>query len=194
MLVSGLMGLLAALLFFLKGIYYKGRSGIFRIFGMKGHAESARHKLVFYSEGRQYWSTFKPVIDELISRNLPCTYLTSDRDDPGLLYISDLLRTQFIGTDTKAYSYLRFLEADLCAMTTAGLDVLQIKRSRGVKHYAHLIHAPTDAAIYKTYAFDYYDSLLTSGDHQINSIRKLEALRGPPPSGYSKRVVCIMTR
>jgi len=43
------------------------------------------------------------------------------------------VEAKYIGTGTKAYSYLRFLEADVCAMTTPGLDVLQIKRSKGVK-------------------------------------------------------------
>lgn len=178
MLTSALLGLFATLLFVLKGLYYKGLRRVHRIVGRKAKDDTLRHALVFYSEGRQYWSTFKPVIDELVSRKVKCVYLTSDEKDPGLLYSSDLVSTTYIGTGNKAYAYLRLLEADVCAMTTPGLDVLQIKRSRGVKHYAHLIHAPTDAAIYKTYSFDYYDSILTSGNHQINSLRKLEELRG----------------
>ncbi len=179
MLVAGLVGLLASLLFFMKGLYYKSRRTISGLLGKTvAHDRANRHQLVFYSEGRQYWSTFKPVIDELVSRREGCVYLTSDEGDPGLLYSSELVSTTHIGTGTKAYAYLTVLEADVCAMTTPGLDVLQIKRSKGVKHYAHLIHAPTDVATYKQYAFDYYDSVLTSGDHQSKSIRKLEELRG----------------
>ncbi|MGH7146332.1 MAG: CDP-glycerol glycerophosphotransferase family protein [Nitrospiraceae bacterium] len=178
MLTSALLGLLATLLFVLKGLYYKGLRWVLGYFGSKGNDATLRHELVFYSEGRQYWSTFKPVIDELVSRRVKCRYLTSDDKDPGLVYPSELAESKYIGTGNKAYTYLRFLEADVCVMTTPGLDVLQIKRSRGVKHYAHLMHAPTDAAMYKTYSFDYYDSILTSGNHQIRSIRKLEELRG----------------
>jgi hypothetical protein len=74
--------------------------------------------------------------------------LTSDEQDPGLLYSSELVSTRYIGVGTRAYAYLAVLEADVCAMTTPGLDVLQIKRSKGVKHYAHLIHAPTDVGLY----------------------------------------------
>jgi hypothetical protein len=86
----------------------------------------------------------------------------------------------------KAFVYLTLLEADVCVMTTPGLDVLQIKRSKGVKHYSYLIHAPTDMATYKQYSFDYFDSLLISGDHQDKSIRKLEELRGTPRKLISK--------
>jgi hypothetical protein len=105
-------------------------------------------------------------------------YLTSDHDDPGLLYSSEFIETKYIGTGAKAYAHLAVLEADVCAMTTPGLDVLQIKRSKGVRHYAHLIHAPTDVGTYKRYSFDYFDSIFISGDHQSKSLRKLEALRG----------------
>lgn len=178
MLVAGLVGLIASLLFFLKGLYYKSRHTVFRMFGKTVQADQQRHELVFYSEGRQYWITFKPLIDELISRGERCLYLTSDDKDPGLLYASDLLSTKYIGSGTKAYAHMTVLEADVCAMTTPGLDVLQIKRSKGVGHYAHLIHAPTDVGTYKQYSFDYYDSILTSGEHQVRSLRKLEELRG----------------
>jgi len=181
MLVSTLVGILATLLFFLKGMYYEKMSGVLGFLRIQPTSSGDRHQLVFYSEGSHYWNTFKPVLDELVRRMVPCRYLTSDENDPGLLYSSELVEAKYIGTGTKAYSYLRFLEADVCAMTTPGLEVLQIKRSKGVKHYTYLVHAPTDAAIYKLYSFDYYDSILTCGDHQIKSIKKLEVQRGTRP-------------
>ena len=190
MLVAGLVGLLSTLLFFLKGLYHKGLRPILGTFGRETGETTPRHRLVFYSEGRQYWGTFRPLIDELVRRNEPCLYLTSDERDPGLLYSSELVTTQFIGTGTKAYARLTMLEADVCAMTTGGLDVLQIKRSKGVKHYTHLIHAPTDVGTYKQYSFDYFDSVFVSGEHQIRSLRKLEELRGTPRKQLCK-VGCL---
>ena len=144
MLITALVGLLATLLFFVKGLYYKARRSVFGLFGKTAEDDRVGQALVFYSEGRYYWSTFKPLLDELISRRVQCLYLTSDEEDPGLLYSSEFLSTKYIGIGTKAYAYLTILEADVCVMTTPGLDVLQIKRSKGVKHYAYLIHAPTD--------------------------------------------------
>lgn len=180
MLVSALVGLLATLLFFMKGLYYKVGRSVFGILGRTAEDESVGQSLVFYSEGRQYWNTFKPILNELVSRSVPCVYLTSDEEDPGLLYSSEFLSTKYIGIGTKAHAYLTILETDVCVMTTPGLDVLQIKRSKGVKHYAYLIHAPTDISTYKQYSFDYFDSMLISSDHQSHSIRKLEELRGTP--------------
>lgn len=190
MLVAGIVGILATLLFFLKGVYYKARRVLLGLLGKTTQDDLTKHQLVFYSEGRQYWNTFRPLIDELVKRNERCVYLTSDEQDPGLLYSSELVSTKFIGTGTKAYASLAILEADICAMTTPGLDVLQIKRSKGVKHYAYLTHAPTDVGTYKQYSFDYFDSILLSGDHQIRSLRKLEELRGTPRKHLSK-VGCL---
>jgi CDP-glycerol:poly(glycerophosphate) glycerophosphotransferase len=190
MLLAGIVGILATILFFLKGFFYKARRLAFGLVGKTTTDHQTKHQLVFYSEGRQYWSTFRPLIDELVRRNERCLYLTSDERDPGLLYSSELLSTRYIGSGTKAYAYLAVLEADVCAMTTPGLDVLQIKRSKGVKHYAYLIHAPTDVGTYKQHSFDYFDSILLSGDHQSRSLRKLEELRGTPHKHLSK-VGCL---
>ena len=190
MLIAGLLGILATILFFLKGLYYKSRRLALGFVGATTKDDQTKHQLVFYSEGRQYWSTFRPLIDELVRRNERCLYLTSDERDPGLLYPSELLSTRYIGAGIKAYAHLAILEADVCAMTTPGLDVLQIKRSKGVKHYTHLIHAPTDVGTYKQYSFDYFDSILLSGDHQSRSLRKLEELRGTPRKHLSK-VGCL---
>lgn len=190
MLVAGIVGILATLLFFLKGVYYKARRVLLGLSGMTTNDDLTKHQLVFYSEGRQYWSTFRPLIEELVKRNERFLYLTSDEQDPGLLYSSELVSTKLIGTGTKAYASLAVLEADMCTMTTPGIDVLQIKRSKGVKHYAYLTHAPTDVGTYKQYSFDYFDSILLSGDHQIRSLRKLEELRGTPRKRLSK-VGCL---
>jgi hypothetical protein len=192
MLVAGLVGLLSSLLFFLKGLYYKSHRGILEAFGKRVTVTdtASGHRLVLYSEGRQYWSTFRPLIDELVRRNESCLYLTSDDQDPGLLYSSELVNTRYIGAGTKAYAHLAVLEADMCAMTTPGIDVLQIKRSKGVKHYTYLIHAPTDVGTYKQYSFDYFDSMFVSGEHQVRSLRKLEELRGTPRK-YLCKVGCL---
>jgi len=46
-----------------------------------------------------------------------------------------------------------------------------------VREYVHLIHSPTDALMYKYFAFDFFDSVMCSGKHQIESIRELELIR-----------------
>jgi CDP-glycerol glycerophosphotransferase (TagB/SpsB family) len=53
-----------------------------------------------------------------------------------------------------------------------------LKRSNNVKHYTHVVHAPTDVGFYEKHSLDYYDSVLCSGPHQVKSIRTLEKKRG----------------
>jgi CDP-glycerol glycerophosphotransferase (TagB/SpsB family) len=62
-------------------------------------------------------------------------------------------------------------------MTTPGLDVYQLKRSKGVKHYSHVLHAPSDASLYRLFGLDYFDSVLLTGDYQAKDIRTLERQR-----------------
>jgi hypothetical protein len=63
-------------------------------------------------------------------------------------------------------------------MTTPGIDIYQLKRSKGVKHYAHILHAPGDATLYRLFGLDYFDSVLLTGDYQARDIRTLEKTRG----------------
>jgi CDP-glycerol glycerophosphotransferase (TagB/SpsB family) len=65
-------------------------------------------------------------------------------------------------------------------MTTPGLQVYQLKRSRLVKHYSHILHAPSDATMYRMFGIDYFDSILLTGAYQAADIRKLEELRDLP--------------
>lgn len=176
MLVSALVGIVATLFFLLKGIYYKGTSFFYSLIG---HTRARqKESIVFWSEGKTYWNTFRPVLEALSARGEACTYLTSDEKDPGLACALPGVSARHIGTGNKAFSTLNMLEADVCALTTPGLDVLQIRRSPGVRHYTHIVHAITDAALYKLYSFDYYDSVLCSGPHQMKSLRALEEKRG----------------
>lgn len=177
MLLSAAIGIAATIFFTAKTFYYKAVGFFFRL---KGNAAPAntRNAVVFYSEGKQYWNTFKPVLEAMDKEGENAVYLTSGEDDPGLSHNFSHVTARFIGSGNRAFATLNMLEAAVCVMTTPGLDVLQIRRSPGVAHYAHLVHSPTDAALYKLYSFDYYDSVMCSGPHQMKSIRALEELRG----------------
>lgn len=216
MLVSALVGIAATLFFMAKAFYYKGLGLFFRLLGAQA-PPAASGDIVFYCEGSQYWSTFKPVLEALDAMDSPDSpdsmddqnapdspdnpdspdarhgakapdamkaggrrvlYLSSDRNDPGLKQSFRHVECRYIGEGSRAFAVLNMLEADICVLTTPGLDVLQIRRSPGVRHYAHLVHAMTDMAIYKLFSFDYFDSVLVSGPHQERSLRSLERLRG----------------
>jgi hypothetical protein len=63
-------------------------------------------------------------------------------------------------------------------MTTPGIEVYQLKRSKAVRHYAHILHDVGDATCYRLFGIDWFDSILLSGEYQIKDLRKLEEQRG----------------
>jgi hypothetical protein len=179
MLFSFLTGIAVTAFFFFKNVLLKLKSASPRTNTLKTQGGTSA-SLVIYSEGKQYWNVFKPVVEELARRNIPCVYYSSGEDDPGLAFPSPFVRKEFIGQGNAAFRVLNFLEADICLMTTPGLDVLQLKRSPGVRHYAHILHMVTDATSYRLFGLDYYDSVFLTGEYQKKDLRKLEELRETP--------------
>ncbi|WP_297096140.1 CDP-glycerol glycerophosphotransferase family protein [uncultured Draconibacterium sp.] len=167
----------ATLAFTLKGSFYRVLNFV-KGKGFKNNYDFEGHDILFYSEGTQYWNVFLPVIKALEKKNVQCGYLTSDENDPGLSYESQLMKAKYIGNLTMTSVYLNKLEAKFVGMTTPQLDVMMIRRSKKVGHYGHIVHAPIDIFSYRKFAFDYFDSVFCSGYHQIEGIRKLEEKRG----------------
>jgi len=139
-----------------------------------------RERIAIYSEGKRYWNVFLPIVQELERRGIPALFMTSEEDDPVFQRQEGPIRPLYIGKGNLAYARLNVLEADICLMTTPGLDVYQLKRSRGVRHYSHILHAVDDATSYRLFGLDYYDSVLLTGEYQAAAIRELEAKRRLP--------------
>ena len=177
MLLSVLVGLVSSAYFLLRRLPAITRAFFFRLAGKKDDLKG--NGIVFYSEGRAYWSTFRPVLLALVKRRVSVTFLTSDPEDPvfGASELSPFVHARFIGKGNTAYTALGFLEADVFVLTTPGIDVLQIKRSPGVKRYIHIVHAVGDIHTYKFYSFDYYDAVYCACSGQAESLRALESIR-----------------
>jgi len=171
------IGAIAAMAFILKGFFYKAKNFILGK-GFNVEDDFKNIDILFYSEGKQYWPVFLPIIKALERREIECVYVSSDKSDPGLLYDSKFLHSKYIGNISMASIYLNKLKIKFVGMTTPQLDVMMIKRSKNVEHYAHIVHAPIDIFTYRKFAFDYFDSVFCSGPHQIQGIRKLEQKRG----------------
>lgn len=174
MLFSIVIGLVTMLYFFGKAAFIKVK---FILSGGKATTSKSHSPLVIYSESKRYWNVFKPVLDALERKAIPTVYYASSEDDPVFSVEYKHITSEFIGEGNKAFTRLNFLEADVCLMTTPGLDVYQLKRSRGVKHYAHILHAVDDATGYRLFGLDYFDSVLLSGEYQKAHIRLLEKQR-----------------
>ncbi len=171
-----IIALVATLGFALRGFFYKVKNLILGK-GFVNSNDFENTDIIFYSEGKQYWSVFLPVIEALEQKKVHCAYLTSDKDDPGLNHKSEFYGSKFIGNLTMTSVYLNKLKAKFVGMTTPQLDVMMIRRSKNVDHYGHIVHAPIDIFTYRKFAFDYFDSVFCSGPHQIKGIKKLEEKR-----------------
>ncbi|ULQ59925.1 CDP-glycerol glycerophosphotransferase family protein [Brucepastera parasyntrophica] len=177
MLFSILIGLLATLYFLARAFFIKLK---FLITGRNTSAVKKEHSIVIYNEGIQYWNNFKPVLESLERKKIAAAYLTSAENDPFFTESYEYISGEFIGKGNKAFARLNFLEADICLMTTPGLEVYQLKRSKGVRHYAHMLHDTGDATCYRLFGIDWFDSVLLSGDYQAEDIRTLENIRDTP--------------
>ncbi|MDR0643260.1 MAG: CDP-glycerol glycerophosphotransferase family protein [Treponema sp.] len=177
MLFSIFFGVAATLYFLVRALIIKAK---LMVSGGRGAVSSPERPYVIYSEGNQYWNVFKPVLDAFEKRKTALLYLSSSGDDPFFSQSYRHIRGEFIGEGNRAFARLNLLSARVVLMTTPGLDVYQLKRSKSVGHYAHILHAPSDATMYRLFGIDYFDSILLTGDYQAKDIRTLEIQRGLP--------------
>lgn len=179
MLLSVCIGLLSAGYFMAMKLPSLVRSALFKA---SGKAAKERKHLVIYGESANYWGTFRPLLEELGRRGKAVEYLTSSENDPCFTAgLPECITCRYIGTGNTAYTTLNFIKADAMVLTTPGVGVLQIRRSKGVDKYIHVLHALGDMHYYKLFSFDYYDAVICNGEYQVKSLRALEAVRGTKP-------------
>ena len=174
MLFSILIGALATVYFLSRAAWIKIK---FLFTGKKGNIDKSSYRFVIYNEDIRYWNVFKPVLDAFENHETEVTYFTSCKEDPVFNAEYKFVFSQYIGEGNTAFAKLNFLSADVVLMTTPGLDVYQLKRSRNVKHYAHLEHSVGDATMYRMFGLDYFDSILVTGMYKEKDVRWLEVHR-----------------
>jgi len=178
MLFSILIAAVATISFGARALWIKLRVVLS---GKKNEAvktDTQANPYVIYNEGNQYWNVFKPVCDEFEKRNIELIYYTSSKTDPVFEQNYKFVKASFIGEGNTAFAKLNMISADFVLMTTPGLQVYQLKRSKRVKHYSHVLHMPNDATTYRLFGLDFFDSVLLTGDYQKEDIQFLESQRG----------------
>lgn len=178
MLFSILIGAAATLFFVAKAAWIKFKILLSGKKDGSGIVDASYKTYVIYNEGNQYWNVFKPVADEFEKRKIPLMYYTSSKTDPIFEQKYEFVTSEYIGEGNTAFAKLNMLSAGFVLMTTPGLQVYQLKRSKSVKHYSHVLHMPNDATTYRLFGLDYFDSVLLTGDYQKDDIRTLEKNRG----------------
>lgn len=167
LLLYAIIGIATTFLFFLKKILSKLK---IKIFG-KGVSSDKHYGIVIHSEGTRYFSTFKKVIDEFIQHEIKLTYITSQKDDIAFSINSPYLEVFCPGNEYQTYAYLNNLDADIVVSTTPHLDIYMWKKSKKVKKYIHIFHAPTSIDFYEKYALSFYD-IIFSAVKQTESAQK----------------------
>ena len=138
------------------------------------------YPVVIYTEDKRYYHVFNDIINEFENRQYPVLVYVTSEDDPFLQRDYKFVKVENIGTGYKAYSKLAFMSADVCLMTTPGLDVFHLKRSKFVKHYSHIFHCLDEGTGYRLFGLDYYDSVLLNFKKSEEYIRELENKRHLP--------------
>ena len=186
MLFSLVIGAVAAFTFGIRALMIKLKFGFNK--EKISDLNKSTNKYVIFSDHKRYWNVFEGLCREADTRGIDIIYYTLSKDDPvfncGLKHI----KAEYLGEGNKPFSTLNFLSADILLATTPNLDVYQWKRSKNVKWYVHIPHTVDDLAGYRMFGLDHYDALLSSGDNQIITARKLEELR---PTIVKKEIVTV---
>ena len=181
LLLYALVGIGTSFWFLLRGVFYQLSS---LLFARNNIRTKNKYEIVFYSEGAKYWQVFYPVISQLLSQKIACTYITCEKDDPAF----QLRNTDFTalcpGTEMFTIAFMNKIEADIVVSTTPHLDVYMWKRSKKVKKYIHIFHAPTGVDFYEKYALSFYDVIFSVGEFTENAQKYLDKVRGLPDKTY----------
>ena len=133
-------------------------------------------RVVFYSEGKNYWPLFKGLIDGILDQSdLNVCYISSGKDDPGFEY-SDNHFKSFLIDDSYVRNWLfENMQADVLIMTMPDLNNYQVKRSKHPVHYIYVQHCLMSLHMgYRQGAFDWFDTVFCAGPHHVHEIRCLE--------------------
>lgn len=181
-LVSFFIAVFGSAVFFFKTLYYKifSRSSV-KIQSNKGvDIDAVSQMPLLFSEGKMYWATFRPIVEEFIRKKIHFRYVTLDVHDPALTIDSDYMHSKRISKDKLGFAKLARLEAPVMLSTTPniGSEGYPMPRPVGVKNLVHVFHALVDVSCYRKGSLDFYDSVLLVGEHEAESIRLVESARG----------------
>lgn len=156
-------------------------------------------KLVFYSEGSNYWTHFQGLIQETLTLvDFEIIYLSSDPNDPGLKLMHPNYHSFDIGEGHIRSWVFQNLNTKVLVMTTPDLETYQLKKSIFPVHYVYIQHSLVSLHMaYGENAFDAFDSIFCAGPHHVNEVREIEKQKNISPKtifnhGYSRldQLIC----
>ena len=177
-LVGVITATLGSLWYAVKTFYYS----LARSKATDSYSVSQTDSLVILSEGRVYWGTFRPLVEELIKQKIPFRYRTLDLHDPALTIESQYMQSKLLSLNNFSLTALRKIEAPVMIATTPniGCEEYPISKPQYVDNLMHVFHHVGDISVYRKNSLDHYDSVILAGEFQRQSIQALEQLRGLP--------------
>ncbi len=178
-LASTVVALAGTLLYMCKNVFYK------IINRQPGNAPKSLplaaedQTPVVFSEGKGYWTTFQPIVDELINQKIHFRYISLDMYDPGLTIDNRYMQSVLLGKNRRAFAKLAKIKAPIMLATTPniGSSGYPMARPVRVEKLVHVFHAMANVADYRKGSLDHYDAVLMVGDHEKEFIRRVESAR-----------------
>lgn len=172
-LVGTVIAVAGAALYSLKSFFYR----LIR----KETTPEVKPEIAIFSEGKNYWGTFREIVEELIARKVHFAYYTLDLHDPALLIDSEYMHARLFDKN-KAASFHKLAQVDakvmLATTPNIGTPGYPLTRPKGVKTLIHVFHAFADISAYHIGSLDNYDAVFAVGPQQEKPIREVEQARG----------------
>lgn len=174
-----ILSLAGAVLYYLKSVFYR----IISIVTGKKISHEKNEKVSIFSEGKNYWLTYKPIVEELIACKISFIYYTIDIDDPALLIDNEYMHSRYVGTGDRAFAKVGSLKTPIMITTTPniGCPTYPLRRPGKVKKLCHVWHSICDSSCYHLGCLDHYDVALTVGTWVEDSLRQVERIRKLTP-------------
>ncbi|CAH1202368.1 conserved exported hypothetical protein [Candidatus Nitrotoga sp. BS] len=178
-IASFFIALFGSAIFFLKTLFYKifSRSSSETKLGNGNKGEQPM--AVLFSEGKTYWTTFRPIVEELINQKIHFRYITLDVHDPGLEIDSVFMHSKRVQKSRLGFAKIANIESPVMLSTTPNIGSVgyPMNRPARVKNLVHVFHAMVDLSCYRKGSLDFYDTVLMTGAHEEHYIRLVEKAR-----------------
>lgn len=132
-------------------------------------------KIVFYSEGKAYYTNFAGIIDELIKAGEKVIYVTSSIDDPVLKKETEYFIPIYIESTFFLILFFNYLNAEILITTLPDIGTFHLKKSPYVKNMIYVHHSIVSMnMIYLPKAFESYDTIFCVGPYHMSECREME--------------------
>ncbi len=171
-LLASIFAVITALLYSAKKFYYK-------LLGKSISSKVGDDTLIIFSEGKGYYTSYEPIIKELIERKIHFRYVSLDMYDPALTIENEYMHSKLYSRTGMGFAKIAALKAPVMLSTTPhiGTEGYPLARPSQVDQLVHIFHDYVAGAYYRLGGLDHYDVAITTGEYCREYIERVESLR-----------------